>query len=83
MLNPDGSTVAKTSDVPSVGSEQMYPIVGRSYGIPSTRDFEVAPPPDVDDEVCGTHPLGLIAQAEWKPDCFSLSEEVERMVGHE
>lgn len=59
IVNTDGSTTAKTSDVPSTGSEWVHQIDGREYGMPPSRGFEGAPSPDGDDEVCGTHAIGL------------------------
>lgn len=58
-MSIDGSTTEKTSDVPSVGSEQVYPIDGREYGMSLSCVFEEAPPLGGDGETCGAHVIGL------------------------
>ena len=46
------------SDVPCVGSEQVYPIDGRRYGqIPDEYLHPLPAPPGGQHEICGTESL--------------------------
>lgn len=64
----------KLSDVPCVGSEQVYPIDGRQYSQILDHPHSLVPP-DGQHEICGTESLRLSTPEELLNAAFSNGKE--------
>lgn len=63
------------SDVPSIGSEQTYPIDGRQYGQSPSHRSSHPLSPDGSHEVCGTESFRLPSFEEWVALVISLERK--------